>query len=446
MNKSLMKTISISMIGNLFEWYDFALFGYFAPIIGALFFPSEDKTVQLISAFGVFAAGFIVRPLGGMIFGHIGDRMGRKKALVLTILLMAIPTAVIGVLPSYATIGIWAPILLIAMRMLQGISMGGNYGGSITFTTEHTNPSQRGLIGSFAVTSCLVGILLGSATAALFANIFGDEGLQEWGWRVPFLLGIIICLVGFYMRRNIPESPEYIEAEHTGHLVKQPVKEVFMTHGRTLIKVVLAVMLHDLSFYILFVYMATHLSENLGLTKETALTINTINLIFVSIFTVMAGWLSDKIGRKLVLAISASLFVILTIPLLYLVDNSGGDFSTILLAQMVLAIAVGGYFGPLPALLVEAYPTSVRFSAVTLTTNISGPLFGGTAPMLVAYLISVTGQNMIPAYYLTVGAVIALIALRFIRSFPVELVQGTDHKNSNMTPKILKVEGLGEVK
>ncbi len=422
MSKSLVRTVTTSMIGNLFEWYDFALFGYFASIIGKQFFPSDSDVTQLIAAFGVFAAGFLVRPLGGMIFGHIGDRMGRKKALVLTILLMAIPTAIIGVLPSYGQIGIAAPILLVLMRMLQGVSMGGNYGGSITFTTEHTDPRHRGLIGSFAVTSCLVGIMLGSGTAALFSHVLGEEQLYAWGWRIPFLLGIFICLVGFYMRRNIPESPEYMVAQETGRIERHPVLEVFREHGRTLVKVVMAVMLHDLSFYILFVYMATHLSEVIGFDKSTALTINTINLVVVSCFTVLSAWLSDRIGRKPVLAMAAFMFVVGTIPLLTVV-NGAQDATTALVAQMFLAIAVGGYFGPLPALMVEAYPTSIRFSAVAITTNISGPLFGGTAPMIVTYLIDVTGSNLVPAYYLTFGAVVALISLRFIKSYGRETAQ-----------------------
>ena len=414
MNKSFVKTVTTSMIGNLFEWYDFALFGYFAPIIGKLFFPSEDKTVELVAAFGVFAAGFIARPIGGMIFGYIGDRMGRKKALVLTILMMAIPTVIIGFLPTYASIGIAAPILLITMRMLQGISMGGNYGGSIAFITEHTNPKHRGLIGSFAVTSCLVGILLGSATAALFAVIFGEASLESWAWRIPFVLGIFICVVGFYMRREIPESPEYIDVEKTGHVCENPIKEVFQKHGSTLMKVVFAVMLHDLSFYVLFVYMATHLSEQLGLSKEAAFTINTINLIVVSLCTVCFGWLSDRVGRKTVLTMAAFALAVTVIPLLTIVNTSDSLYS-ILFAQMLLAVAVGGYFGPLPALMVESYPTEVRFSAITSTTNISGPIFGGTAPMMMAYLIGLTGDNMVPAYYLTAGSVIALIALRFLK-------------------------------
>lgn len=415
MSKSLVKTVTASLVGNLFEWYDFALFGYFAPVIGKLFFPSDNKSVELIAAFGAFAAGYLIRPLGGMIFGYIGDRMGRKKAMVLSILLMAIPTALIGILPTYAEIGIWAPVLLMVIRMLQGVSMGGNYGGSITFTTEHTDPSRRGLIGSFAITSCLVGIMAGSGAAALASNIFSEADLMSWGWRVPFLFGILICLVGFYIRKNVPESPEYIIAKESGELKQNPVKEVFTQHGRTLVKVVMAVMLHDLSFYILLVYMATHLSTQLGLSQGMALTINTISLLVVSIFTVVSAWLSDKIGRKAVLGGAAFLFAIGTIPLLGIV-NTSNDPMIILAAQMLLAVAVGGYFGPLPALMVESYPTAVRFSAVTITTNISGPLFGGTAPMVVTYLIDKTGSNMVPAYYLTIGAVVALIVLRNIKN------------------------------
>lgn len=416
MPKSMFRTVATSMIGNLFEWYDFALFGYFAAIIGRLFFPSEDPAMELLSGFGVFAAGFIARPLGGVIFGHIGDRLGRKRALVLTILLMAIPTAIIGILPTYEQIGVAAPILLIIMRALQGLSMGGNYGGSITFTTEHTDPSKRGLIGSFAVTSCLIGIMLGSATATLFSSIFTVEALHAWGWRIPFILGILICFIGFYMRYNVPESPEYVAAQESGETRDNPVVEVFRKHRRSLAAVVMTVVLHDLSFYILLVYMATYLSEIVGLAQNTALLINTTNLLVVSIATIFSAWLSDKIGRKIVLAVSAVMFIIGTIPLMTIVSNTT-DPVTILLAQMVLAIAVGGYFGPIPALMVEAFPTSVRFSAIAITTNISGPFFGGTAPVVVSYLIMKTGSSMVPAYYLTAGAVAALVALRFVKTY-----------------------------
>lgn len=413
MSKSLVRTVTTSMIGNLFEWYDFALFGYFAAIIGKLFFPSNDPVVELILSFGTFAAGFIVRPVGGMIFGHIGDHWGRKTALVLTILLMAIPTTLIGLLPTYATWGVWAPVMLVFMRMLQGLSMGGNYGGSITFTIEHSNPERRGLIGSFAVTSCLAGFLLGSITAALFTGYLTEEQLYTWGWRLPFLMGVVICFVGFYMRRQIPESPEYLAEQQAGTVSKSPLKEVFKDYGGTLSLVTLTVILHDVSFYLLFVYMATYLSEVIGLTKDTAFTINTINLLVVCIFTLGSAWLSDKIGRKPVMTAAAVLFIVGTIPLLMVVTTTHDPY-LILFSQMMLAVAVGGYFGPLPALMSEMYPAKIRYSAIAMTTNISGPLFGGITPMVVTYLISITHSTMVPAYYLMTAAVVSLIALWFL--------------------------------
>ena len=416
MPRKLARTIVTSMMGNLFEWYDFALFGYFAPIIGKLFFPSFDSMTQLLSAYGAFAAGYLARPLGGLLFGYIGDRYGRKKALVLTILLMAIPTAIIGILPTYNDIGIAASVLLIVLRLLQGISMGGNYSGSITFTTEHSPEKNRGLIGSFAVTSCLTGLLLGSGTAALFSLIFEPIQLETWGWRIPFLVGILICLVGYYMRRTVPESPAYEAAQEAGELINNPVKTLFKDYGMVLFFMVAVVMLHDLSFYILFMYMPTHLTEFLFINKSAAFTINTLNMIFVILFTLGSAWLSDRYGRKKIMGIAGALFIIGTIPLITIVNASADNLVYIFLAQTLLAVGVSGYFGPLPALMVEAYPTKIRNSAISATTNISGPIFGGTAPLVVTFLINATGSNMVPAYYLTAGAVLALIALIKIKA------------------------------
>lgn len=411
---SLVRTVATSMVGNLFEFYDFALFGYFAPIIGKLFFPSDNPTVELISAFGVFAAGFIVRPLGGLIFGHIGDVFGRKKALVLAILLMAIPTVLIGLLPDYHSIGVLASILLVSLRMLQGISLGGNYSGSITFVTEHTDPNKRGLMGGFAVASCLAGILLGSATAAFFSKIMTESELHQFGWRIPFLLGVLICFVGVYMRRKVSESPEFIEEQAKNEIKEHPIREVFQTHKKQLTFAVGATMLHDLSFYLLFVYMTTYLTSVLGIAEDISFTINTVNLLVVSIVTVIAAAASDKFGRKKILSIAATLFILATVPMMHLVNTK--DTLNIFGAQLFLAIAVGMYFGPIPALMIEAFPTRVRYSASSLTTNISGPLFGGTAPMLVTWLIDKTGSTMVPAFYLTGAAVVALIAVQCVRN------------------------------
>lgn len=413
MKKPLFRTVVTSMVGNLFEFYDFILFAYFAPILGKLFFPSADETTELIKAFGVFAVGFFVRPLGGVVFGHIGDKIGRKQALVLAIMLMAVPTAVIGLLPTYEEIGITASILLVVMRMLQGFSMGGNYGGSITFTTEHSDPKHRGLIGSFAITSCLAGILLGSATATLFSYLLSEHDLTTWGWRIPFLLGIFICVVGYYLRTKIPESPAYQEIQESGQVCQNPVLQVFSGHGSVLLIVVLAIMLHDLSFYMLFTYMPTFMTKQLHLAEDIAFTINTINLFLVCVFTVLGAWLSDKCGRKPVMVGAALIFIFGTIPLFSLITSTS-SMMTIFWAQLVFAIAAGGYFGPTAAMMVEAFPTSIRFSAIAITTNISGPLFGGTAPVLVTYMIGKFGSNMVPAFYLTGAAVISLVALKFV--------------------------------
>ncbi|APS00371.1 MFS transporter [Pajaroellobacter abortibovis] len=417
MSSSLARTLITSMIGNLFEWYDFALFGYLAPYIGKLFFPSSDPMSETILALGVFATGFIVRPLGGLLFGYIGDRCGRKKAMLATILLMALPMALIGMLPTYATLGITASVLLIIMRMLQGISMGGNYGGSITFTTEHFVRQHQGLVGSFTAISCLTGIMLGSATAALLSFVFKEEELLRWGWRVPFLLGITICGVGFYMRRQVTESPVYLKEVASGQISQRPpAAEVFLNHGKTLWTLVFVVMLHDLSFYVLLLYMITHLIQIIGMDEQAAFTINTTNLFTASVATCFAGWLSDKVGRKPVLIGAALMFLVGTFPLMHLMFSSQ-NVGLVFFAQFILAITVGCYFGPLPALMVESFPTKVRYSAIAITTNISGPLFGGTAPMLVAYLVTKTGSKMIPAYYLMLGSVFSLLALRSLKLY-----------------------------
>jgi MHS family proline/betaine transporter-like MFS transporter len=257
----------------------------------------------------------------------------------------------------------------------------------------------------------LVGLLLGSGTAALCSKIFDVGALESWGWRIPFLSGTIICLVGYYIRRTVPESPAYEAAQRSGELIKNPIKTLFNDFRGVLLTMVVIVMLHDLSFYILFMYMPTHLSEFLHLDKSAALTINTLNMVFVIMFTVGAAWLSDRYGRRKIMGIAAVLFVIGTIPLLTVVNSSTDNLVFIFLAQTLLAVGVGGYFGPLPALMVEAFPTKIRSSAISATTNISGPLFGGTAPLIVTFFINLTGSHMIPAYYLTAGAVLAFIAL-----------------------------------
>lgn len=410
MPKTLRRAVVASTMGNLFAWYDFALFGYFASVFGKLFFPSADTATELLFSFGTFAAGFLARPIGGLIFGHIGDHWGRKKALILTIFLMAFPTTFIGLLPTYAQWGPWAAVALITMRLLQGIAMGGNYGGSITFATEHSAKNRRGLIGSFTMTSCLLGFLLGSTVATLCSSLLSEDQLYSWGWRVPFLLGILICFVGLYMRVWVAESPEYLDGKKAGTILHSPLKKVFTVYGKLLALVILVMMLHDVSFYLLSVYMATYLSDVLGLAKGAAFTINTINLLIVGIAIMVSAWLSDKVGRRPVMTASALLFIVATLPLMLVVTHTHSA-PLIFSCQMILAIAVGGYLGPLPVLMSEVYPMQIRYSAIAITTNVSGTLFGGVSPLFVTYLIKVTGCTLMPGIYLMVAAFISLAAL-----------------------------------
>lgn len=409
--KSLFRAVMASMIGNTFEWYDFALFGYFAPIIGDLFFPSDNPTTRLLSVFAAFAVGYIFRPLGGVFFGYIGDKYGRRNALIATIMLMAIPTTIIGILPTYDSWGVTSTVILVLMRIFQGISMGGNYGGAITFTTEQVEEKKRALYGSFASASCLFGILLGSATAAAFNSGLSHEDLYSYGWRIPFLMGVVICLVGIYMRRNLSESSAFVEAKQDGKLSKNPTKDVFSKHGKTLFCVVLVVMLHDLSFYVLFVYMTTFFNKVMGLDASTSLIINSINLIVVMAATVISARISDIFGKRKVLSVSSLFFVIASIPLMSIIIGTQSYFN-IFLVQMLFAIGAGSYFGPTAAFIVESYPTNVRYSAVSITTNISGPLFGGTAPFVITSLIDYTGSNLVPAFYLTIAALVSFVAIK----------------------------------
>jgi len=272
----LKKTLLAGAIGNALEWYDFALYGYFAPVFAALFFPSERPSLSLISAFGVFAIGFLARPLGALLFGYWGDTVGRREALAWSVILMAIPSCFIGVLPTYEMIGMAAPLALTLCRFLQGLSVGGEFTGSVTFLVEHAAPSQRAYIGSWAGFSAQMGALLGSAVGALVATVVSDEALRLWGWRIPFLLGSLIALVGWYVRTHVPESPAFEQVRQAGALSSSPIREVFADQQQALAKVIGLVLLHGVAFYLLYVYLATYIVTVTTVALGAALTVNTV--------------------------------------------------------------------------------------------------------------------------------------------------------------------------
>jgi MFS transporter, MHS family, proline/betaine transporter len=394
--------------GNIMEWYDFAVYGYFVTVISKHFFPSDNPSTSLIAAFGAFAAGFLMRPLGGLVFGHIGDRRGRKTAMTLSVLAMAIPTFLIGLLPDHSVIGPAAAVLLVLCRMVQGLSVGGEYTTSIVFLVESAPPSRRGLAGSWSGFGATTGVLLGSAVGALTTSVLSPEALDSWGWRVPFLVGLVVGLAGWYLREGIPE-PAAADREAS----KSPVREAFTTQWRTILQVVGLNLLLAVGFYLIFVYLVSYFEEQVHLWPEEALDINTFNMVVLLAVIPLAGFLSDYLGRKPLLLAGAIGTAAAAWPLFWLMNHPTPWFA--LAGQFGFAAIAGLFFGVVPVTMVEAFPARVRCSAISVGYNISLGVLGGTAPMVAAFLIARTHDDLSPAFYLMAAAVVSLAAVLTLR-------------------------------
>lgn len=403
------KVVVSGMIGNGLEWYDYALYGQMALVISHLFFPHGDPAVQLLATYGIFAAGFLVRPLGAILFGWIGDTYGRKRAMVIAVLMMAVPTGCIGLLPTYEQIGLLAPVLLTVIRLLQGLSLGGEFSGSITYIVEHAPPHKRGIAGAAALVSLILGFLLGSLVGGSTAAILGPEAFEAWGWRLPFLLGIVIGLVGFYIRRHCDESPTYIQARNDGALSKTPVREVIKKHPKAMLQGFAMYLTVTMPFYLTTVYFIGFSERRLGLSMTQALDLNVINMLVLLVTMPFSAWLSDFIGRKRVMMTMAAIMFLAVYPLFSLFDGAGVVQAA--LVQATFALILGLYCGPIAAVLVELFPTSVRYTGMALAYNISAALFGGTAPMVCSWLIEKTGQNNSIAFYVMLCNAASLVAL-----------------------------------
>lgn len=408
----IQRVIISCMIGNALEWYDFALYGYFATTIGALFFPKFSPFASLMATFGIFAAGFIMRPLGGVIFGHIGDKIGRKNALLWSIYLMAIPTTLIGLLPTYDHIGWIAPLLLTIIRLAQGLSMGGEFTGSMVFVVEHAQQRNRGLYGSWVVFSLLLGILVGSAVATATCHFLSEDQLMGWGWRIPFILSVAGGFVGSIMRRTVHEPEQFTEAKlrHKEH--STPLKELFKNHLGTIGYVVIIELTLSIGFYLIVTFINNFLTALLNFDMVTSLMMTTISMIAMGIVIPISGWISDKIGRKAVLIPSALAFTFFAYPLFTSLE---GSFTTALMAQVALSFIMGVFFAPIPATLVELFPLSVRYSGLSIAHSISMAVFGGSAPLIATWLIQITGNNAAPALYLGTASLLSAIALFFLK-------------------------------
>lgn len=402
-NKTM--TLAAGVIGNVLEWYDFAIYGFFAPILGKLFFPSEDPTTSLIASFGAFAAGFLMRPIGGAVFGHIGDRIGRKRALNLSVMLMAVPTFLIGVLPTHAQLGAGAAVILVVLRMLQGLSVGGEYTSSIVYLAESAPKNKRGLFTSFSVLGGVGGILLGSFVSTVITGSLAEVQLERWGWRIPFLLGILVAGVGYLIRRHMPETISETEK------VANPLK-VLRKHWRQVLQVSGLNLIAAVFFYTLFVFAITWLVGYVHEPRTMALQFNSINLAVLIAVVPLAAHLSDRIGRKGLAIGSALALVLLAFPLFGLMHHPDGRM--ILVGSMGLTILLGIYMGIMPALVTEMFPQHIRVSAVSVGYNLTYALFGGTVPMIAIWLIHKEQNDLSFVWYLMATGLVSLIAAVFV--------------------------------
>jgi MHS family proline/betaine transporter-like MFS transporter len=394
--------ILAGVVGNMLEWYDFALFGFFARQLGAHFFPAGDPTVSLLAAFGTFAAGFLMRPVGGALFGWIGDRFGRKQALIGSVLAMALPSFFIGLLPDTTRIGLAAPVLLILLRMLQGVAVGGEYMASAVFLVEGAEPGRRGYMGSWGPFGASAGTLLGSAAGAIVNVVLPPEAVMAYGWRIPFLLGILVAFGGLAIRRH------YVERVPHQRPSDFPLGEAFTQHWRTMLHLIGLTAAISVGFYTTFVYAATWLEQTVSVPASTALEINTVAMALLLVIIPLVGKASDRVGRRRVLVWAAGGLMLLACPLMALMAR--GHLVTILGGQLGLALLVGANGAVLPAAMAELAPWRVRCTVLSVGYNVSLAILGGTTPMVAAWLVSRTQVQLAPAVYLTAAAAVTFVA------------------------------------
>jgi MFS transporter, MHS family, proline/betaine transporter len=407
------KAIVAGVIGNVLEWYDFGVYGYLVSTISQLFFPSSDPLSSLLLTFAVFGVGFVMRPIGSVLFGIYGDRHGRRKALSAVIFLMGFSTLAVGLLPTYVQVGVLAPILLVIIRLLQGLSAGGEWGGSTAYIVEFAREGKRGYVGSWQQVSVGAGFLLGSLSAALLNQVMTHDALVAWGWRIPFIFGIVVGVLGAYLRWQLDDTPKYTEIEQQGEVSKAPFVEVMTKYPREMLTVFGLTLHNTVAYYIPIVYMTSYIVSVAKLSPSSALWIGTTCLTVFVILIPFWGALSDRIGRKPLLLLSSGGYVVLSYPLFMMA--SSGSATLALIAQLTMIVFLSFFSGACPAAYSEIFPTRVRYTALSIGYNIAVAIFGGFAPFIATWLIKVTGDNLAPAYYLIAAALITFLVVLRIR-------------------------------
>ncbi len=407
------KAVRGAAIGNTVEWFDFAVYSVLATYIADKFFPSGNDTVALLNTFAIFAAAFFMRPLGGLFFGPLADRIGRQRVLAIVILLMSGSTFAIGLVPSYDSIGVGAPLMLLFLRCLQGFSAGGEYGSGACFLAEYASDKHRGFVVSFLVWSVVVGFLLGSITVTVLQAVLPEVAMSSYGWRIPFLLTGVLGAVGLYIRLRLRDTPVFEELRDEGEVSSSPLKEALTTSWRPILQIAGLVVIHNVGFYTVFTFLPSYFTKTLGLTKMDAFVSITVASLVALILIPPLAALSDRVGRKPLLIGGAVGFVVLTYPL-FLLLNTGSAMGAIV-GHAALAAVEAVFASTALAAGAELFATRVRSGAYSIGYNISVAIFGGTAPYVATWLTDRTGNPLSPAYYVIIAAIVSLATVLTMR-------------------------------
>ncbi|MEV3905860.1 MFS transporter [Mycobacterium sp. NPDC050551] len=407
------KAVTGASIGNAVEWFDFAIYGFLATFIAANFFPSGDDTAALLKTFAIFAAAFFMRPLGGFVFGPLGDRLGRQRVLALVILLMSAATLGIGLLPTYSTIGVAAPVLLLVLRCLQGFSAGGEYGGGAVYLAEYAQDRRRGLTVTFIAWSGVLGFLLGSITVTVLQATLSTAAMESYGWRIPFLIAAPLGLVGLYIRLKLDDTPQFEALSASDDVAASPLREAATTALRPILQVIGLFVVFNIGYYVVFTVLPTYMISTLQLSRTVSFVSVTLASLVALVLILPLAALSDRIGRRPLLIAGAVAFAVGAYPL-FLLLNSGSVVAAVV-AHCLLAAIESVYVAAAVTAGVELFATRVRYSGFSIGYNISVAVFGGTTPYVVTWLISETGNNLTPAVYLVVAAVVSVATLFTLR-------------------------------
>lgn len=417
-NDMLKRAVGAAALGNAMEWFDFGVYSYLAVIIGKVFFPDANNAVQLIATFGTFAAAFLVRPIGGLVFGPLGDRIGRQKVLAMTMIMMSIGTFCIGLIPAYSSIGIMAPILLLVARLVQGFSTGGEYGGAATFIAEYSTDKRRGFMGSFLEFGTIGGYLLGASLVTVMTTVISNEAMMSWGWRVPFFIAAPLGLFGLYVRLKLEETPAFQQHMEKQEALEQSkprltLMQMLSKYRAPMLKCIGLVLLFNVSNYMLTSYMPSYLTGVLGLPELSGLLLVMVAMFVMMPLTLLWGRWTDRIGRRPVIGFGAVGLILLAIPSFMLIGS--GNMWAVFGGLLILGVLHTCFSGTMPSTLPALFTTDIRYSALAIGFNLSVSLFGGTTPLITAWLVDTTKNTMMPAYYMMGAGIIGLLTILTVR-------------------------------